>query len=31
VPKTPPAISAIDVFEVQVTGDGDNAVVSVGI
>ena len=30
-PKTPPATSAIDVFEVQVAGDGDNAVVSVGI
>ena len=30
-PKTPPATSAVDVFEVQVEGDGDNAVVSVRI
>ncbi|MFM1985922.1 MAG: hypothetical protein RIS18_139 [Actinomycetota bacterium] len=30
-PKTPPATSAVEVFEVQVAGDGDNAVVSVGI
>lgn len=31
MPNTPPATSAIEVFEVQVEGDGDNAVVSVGI
>jgi 3-phenylpropionate/trans-cinnamate dioxygenase ferredoxin subunit len=31
VPKTPPATTAIEVFKVQVEGDGDNAVVSVGI
>jgi 3-phenylpropionate/trans-cinnamate dioxygenase ferredoxin subunit len=30
-PKTPPATSAVDVFAVQVDGDGDNAVVSVRI
>ena len=30
-PKTPPATSAVDVFAVQVEGDGDNAVVSVRI
>ena len=30
-PKTPPATSAVDVFAVQVVGDGDNAVVSVRI
>jgi nitrite reductase/ring-hydroxylating ferredoxin subunit len=30
-PKTPPATTAIEVFKVQVEGDGDNAVVSVGI
>ncbi len=30
-PKTPPAVSAVDVFEVKIEGDGDNAVVSVGI
>ena len=30
-PKTPPATSAVEVFAVQVDGDGDNAVVSVRI
>jgi 3-phenylpropionate/trans-cinnamate dioxygenase ferredoxin subunit len=30
-PKTPPATSAVEVFAVQVEGDGDNAVVSVRI
>ena len=30
-PKTPPATTAIEIFKVQVEGDGDNAVVSVGI
>ena len=30
-PKTPPATSALEVFAVQVEGDGDNAVVSIGI
>jgi 3-phenylpropionate/trans-cinnamate dioxygenase ferredoxin subunit len=30
-PKSPPATVAIDVFEVQVEGDGENAIVKVGI
>lgn len=30
-PKTLPATSAVDVFAVQLSGDGDNAVVSVEI
>ena len=30
-PKSPPATSALEVFAVQVEGDGDNAVVSIGI
>lgn len=30
-PKTPPASIAVEVFEVKVEGDGDNAVVSVSV
>jgi 3-phenylpropionate/trans-cinnamate dioxygenase ferredoxin subunit len=30
-PKTPPATTNLEVYEVQVQGDGDNAIVSIAI
>lgn len=30
-PKTPPATTALEVFAVQIEGDGDNGIVKVGI
>ena len=30
-PKTPPATTALEVFEIQIEGDGENGIVKVGI